>query len=133
VPPVCPKCGKQAQTSSTRYGPRHSCCGLHSWDGKPLVDQATHDARQAAHAAFDQLWKVHGFGRKHAYRLLAEQLQLTKEETHMALMPMELAKLVPAAVDRILEKHPTEGKDPIVRAIEHIEKQFGPGAFRRGP
>lgn len=55
--PICPTCRQTAATTKTKYGKRHECCGLHSWDGKPLVSQAVHDARQRFHEAFDRLWK----------------------------------------------------------------------------
>lgn len=44
--PSCPKCGREAKATQTRYGVRHDCCDLHSWHGRPLVDQATHDRRR---------------------------------------------------------------------------------------
>ena len=99
--PVCPSCGKAAERQATRYGVRHACCGLHSWDGKPLVDEATHRARRKAHDAFDHLWKSGAVRRKRAYALLREELGITSAECHMALMPRELAERVPLAVDRI--------------------------------
>lgn len=51
---TCPGCGRRARVAHTRYGRRDSCdrCGVHSWDGKPLVTPAVHEARQAFHAAF---------------------------------------------------------------------------------
>lgn len=109
--PICPICNSPARTTSTRYGARHECCGLHSWDGKPLVDQATHDARQAAHDAFDALWtgpnKV--MSRGGAYAELQLELGISAEDCHMSLMPAETAALVPAAVERIRtrKQHPT--------------------------
>lgn len=54
--PQCPTCQKTARSVPTKYGVRHDCCGLHSWDGKPLVSQQIHDARQSFHRAFDRLW-----------------------------------------------------------------------------
>ncbi len=55
--PDCPTCGNTASTTKTKFGKRHECCGLHSWDGKPLVGQAVHSARHSFHEAFDRLWK----------------------------------------------------------------------------
>lgn len=98
--PICPKCGSEAKANPTRYGTRHACCDLHSWDGKPLVDQATHDARKAAHEAFDQLWKgpQQVLSRGGAYAELQIELGLSADDCHMSLMPAETARLVPAAV-----------------------------------
>ena len=87
----------------TRYGVRHAHCGLWSWDGKPLADRITHDARIAAHNAFDTLWKgaYRLMGRGSAYKLLRAELGLTKAECHMASMDAETARRVPGAVARI--------------------------------
>lgn len=93
--PVCPKCGRRAYTAKTSYGPRHACCGLWSWDGAPLVDAATHEARKAAHAAFDRLWKDGILSRSQAYRELAKALGLKPEDCHMKLMDAQTAGRVP--------------------------------------
>ena len=37
---TCPMCREEAETTVTRFGYRHECCGLHSWNGKPLVAYA---------------------------------------------------------------------------------------------
>ena len=101
--PVCPTCGQPAQATTTRFGVRHDCCDLWSWDGKPLVDRATHNARIAAHNAFDPLWKgaYRQISRGTAYKLLRAELGLTKAECHMASMDATTARQVPAAVERI--------------------------------
>ncbi len=70
LPPVCPKCRKMAEQKETGHGIRSECCGLWSWDGKPLVSAETHLARQRAHAAFDPLWKSGKMTRSGAYRWL---------------------------------------------------------------
>lgn len=103
IVPICPTCDNPARTTSTQYGARHECCGLHSWDGKPLVDQATHDARQAAHDAFDTLWKkpTKLMSRGEAYAELRIELGIRARDCHMSLMSAETAALVPAAVERI--------------------------------
>ncbi len=78
IPPVCPNCGRFATQRETEYGIRSQCCGLWSWDGKPLVDAGTHKARQSAHAAFDPLWRGSAatMGRTEAYRWLRRALGL---------------------------------------------------------
>jgi len=55
--PICPTCGKPAKATQTVYGVRHSCCGLWSWDGKPLVSAEIHKARQHCHMVVDRLWR----------------------------------------------------------------------------
>lgn len=102
--PTCPTCGQPAQVTPTRFkAVRHQCCGLHSWDGKPLTDQETHDARKAAHAVFDPLWKFRR-RRSDAYRMLAHELSLPVAQAHMSVMDAATARLVPAAVARV-ERH----------------------------
>jgi len=101
--PVCPRCGNPAKTTETKYGTRHDCCGLHSWRGKPLETQATHDARKRAHAAFDPLWKHGPLSRGRAYHLLARKLGLSAADCHISLMDEGTALLVPDAVMQIQE------------------------------
>jgi hypothetical protein len=99
--PICPTCGEEAMEQQTRYGIRHVCCGLHSWGGKPLASPATHEARRAAHDAFDTLWMFGKMKRSRAYALLVEELDIPAKECHMALMDEETARRVPPAVERI--------------------------------
>ena len=101
---ICPKCNRAAIETNTRYGIRAACCDLWSWDRKPLACAATHKARQLAHKTFDPLWKNGLLKRSFAYQLLANELQIPKPDCHMALMPKELAALVPAAVASIRDK-----------------------------
>lgn len=100
---ICPKCGKPAAESSTRYGQRHDCCGLRSWGGKPLAAPETHEARQRAHAAFDPLWKGKGrvLSRAQAYKRLAEELGIARRDCHISLMDEATASRVPNAAQRI--------------------------------
>jgi hypothetical protein len=97
----CPKCDKEAIRTKTKYGIRNKCCGLWSWGQGPLVDGETHEARKAAHGAFDVLWKDGHISRKKAYRKLGKILKMTPEECHMKLMDAKTAKKVPMAVLRI--------------------------------
>jgi hypothetical protein len=82
--PVCPKCGAKATTTQTRYGRRHSCCGLHSWDGKPLVSTEIHAARIKFHDAFDCIWRGGKCNRNKAYHYLAHVTGLPETECHGA-------------------------------------------------
>lgn len=101
VPPVCPVCGRFARQTQTQYGLRSQCCGLWSWDGKPLVDEATHRARNAAHTAFDKLWQRGHMKRSRAYKWLQHNLQM-KEEPHMATMDVVQCTRVVAVVTSYL-------------------------------
>jgi len=80
----CPECGKEPVVSNTRYGNRYSCCGLWSWGKTGLAGAETHKARNAAHAAFDPLWKYKRIKRSYAYALLAKHMNLTPQECHFS-------------------------------------------------
>jgi zinc-finger-containing domain len=84
--PICPKCGEPATVTATQYRPWAQCCGLHSWDLKPLVDPDTHKARNAAHAAFDPLWQRRTLSRGEAYRRLQIATGLSSADCHISLM-----------------------------------------------
>lgn len=99
--PICPKCGAQAIRQTTRYGDRYACCGLWAWGKHPLADAATHAARNAAHAAFDPLWKTGIMNRSFAYAKLAEGLGIDARDCHMKLMGAEMARRVPAIAQRL--------------------------------
>ena len=101
---TCPTCGNAPKRTDTRYGLRLGCCGLWAWGEHPLADAATHEARKAAHAAFDTLWKERLIKRGHAYKLLAEAMGMTRDECHMKLMTAEQARRVPAIAARMREE-----------------------------
>lgn len=101
--PVCPTCGECAVRSETKFGIRHDCCGLWSWGNKPLADRTTHEARRAAHASFDVLWKSGRLSRGDAYKALARVTGWPESDCHMMHMPPDKALQVPAAVKRIWE------------------------------
>ena len=103
--PTCPACGAIASTALTRFGRRHECCGLWSWNGKPLADAATHEARRLAHNAFDPLWQMGLLTRREAYALLARELQIDPAGCHMGLMDAATAARVPSAAAGIFEGH----------------------------
>lgn len=98
---VCTKCGSEARKSMTSYGPRHDCCGLWSWGNKPLADRETHEARKAAHVAFDLIWHRRMTTRGDAYRRLQAKLGLSSDACHMAVMDAATARRVPAAAASI--------------------------------
>lgn len=96
-----PKCGKNPFLTKTQFGNRWACCGLWSWGKSPLSDNETHRARNAAHAAFDPLWKSKSLPRSYAYQLLAEVLEVEPKQAHMTVMNKETASRVPKAVEEI--------------------------------
>lgn len=105
----CPNCGHEAFQSRTQFGRRDSCqpCGLHSWEGKPLVSAEIHEARKNCHELFDTIWKdahqsyeitepvgtearriaekrIRNTARNRAYRYIAYVTGLPEKECHMA-------------------------------------------------
>lgn len=106
--PLCPKCGGLANLKATRFGPRAACCGLWSWDFKPLAPAETHEARKAAHAAFDPLWKAGPFDRRTAYAALAAAMGMTAAECHIASMTAEQARRVADIVQSGALQPPSE-------------------------
>jgi hypothetical protein len=100
---ICPTCGKEAKEVRTRYGLRHSCCGLWSWGGAPLVDGATHEARKRAHEAIDPIWKSGEMSRDEVYRRLGGLMGMSREECHIKLMGVEEAERVVRLVERVRE------------------------------
>lgn len=82
---TCPKCFKAPTVRETQYGLRFSCCDLWSWGG-PLVDAATHEARQKAHEVFDRTWKSGKTTRKEAYQTLSRQLRIPLSKCHIKQM-----------------------------------------------
>jgi len=88
-------------TVGSQYGPKHVCCDLWSYEGRPLVNQATHRARIAAHDALDPLWKDGHISRTEAYRLLARVMKMPREKCHIGDMNLEQLYDLPHAVEHI--------------------------------
>ena len=59
-----------------------------------MVDAATHRARNAAHAAFDPLWKDGAFSHGEGYRRLQIAMGMTSAECHISAMDIEQATRV---------------------------------------
>ena len=102
--PTCPKCGADAIRQETRYGARFSCCGLWAWGNNPLADGDTHKARQAAHAAFDPIWRSKKLSRTEAYQKLATALAIEQRHCHMKKMDVATARKVPDIAAEILRQ-----------------------------
>lgn len=92
--PTCPRCSGEPTRSITRFGIRHDCCNLWSWDGAPLVDRETHDARTEAHKHFDAYWQSKGISRRDAYRKLASAMGMSLKDCHIKLMDATTAQRV---------------------------------------
>lgn len=103
-PPTCRECGKLAKTTKGAFGFYHECCGMASWNGKPLVTKATLAARQAAHRAFDPLWKDGLLTRTEAYAILAQKLGIPLKKCHMSIMDEATAWRVVVVAKEILRE-----------------------------
>ncbi|MDR3439846.1 zinc-finger-containing protein [Telmatospirillum sp.] len=121
IAPTCPYCGNHAvlvggdvvyphrpDLTSKKIWICHICAawvGCHPGTETPLGRLANPElrrAKQAAHAAFDPLWraKIHRDGcskkraRSAAYRWLSQQLGTSPEETHIGMFDVDLCKRV---------------------------------------
>lgn len=75
--------------------------GCHRGTTKPLGRLANLELRQAkmeAHAAFDELWRsttpAGSFDRKGAYKWLADQLGISRDECHIGMFDVEQCRRV---------------------------------------
>lgn len=68
------------------------------------MDAATHEARKAAHAAFDPLWRDGILSRSRAYKELAKELGIKPDDCHMKLMDAKTARRVPGIVASLRSK-----------------------------
>lgn len=74
-----------------------------------LANAALRQAKQAAHAAFDPLWKSKRFStRKHAYAWLAEQLGVSVENCHIGMFDVAGCEAVIAACARLGDTNDTQ-------------------------
>lgn len=65
-------------------------CGCHpGGSGRKALgypcDARTRKARNAAHRAFDPLWRHGNMTRKQAYKWLSDKMGLTRDETHISM------------------------------------------------
>lgn len=121
--PGCPYCGNSPElVTGARIYPHRpdlhdrkfwACLPCEAWVGvhtnspnnAPFGRLAKKELRQlkmAAHKAFDPLWKVHGYSRVRAYRLLSEKLGIRFNDCHIGMFDEKLCAMVPGAVKEIL-------------------------------
>jgi hypothetical protein len=101
TPPVCPKCGAVAVEKPTRYGPRSECCGLWSWNRKPLVDGETHAARRKAVEDLRSLHEGGAFDKVSAYAEVAKRTNRVGKVIAISTMTAKEATGVSEAVTDI--------------------------------
>jgi hypothetical protein len=79
----------------------HVGCHNNGTKDKPLGRLANAElrrAKQAAHAAFDPLWKSGAMKRKEAYAWLAESLGIAEQNTHIGMFDVDSCRAVVAVV-----------------------------------
>jgi zinc-finger-containing domain len=119
IAPVCPYCNGPSEllTNSAplynghNFGPVYLCAPCYAWVGchpgtvNPvgrLANKELRKAKQAAHAAFDPLWKAkierdgipHGEARARGYRWLAQQLGVAGKDCHIGMFDVEQCRRV---------------------------------------
>jgi ssDNA-binding Zn-finger/Zn-ribbon topoisomerase 1 len=108
----CPYCGGTLSLKPSRYGRFYGCSGYPACDatvgahpdGSPLgtpANQPLKDARIAAHASFDRLWKGGG-SRGRAYRFLQSALNLSEDACHIGMFDLAMCARVVEVCDREL-------------------------------
>lgn len=71
--------------------------GVHAGTTHPLgtlADIKTKNARKAAHAAFDPIWKTKQMKRGEAYKWLAEKLDIERWRCHISWFDVDFCELV---------------------------------------
>jgi len=105
---VCKYCKRRAELhlGAEVYPARHDladrtfwvCWPCNAWVGchgdshKPLgelADEPLRNARMAAHAAFDPVWKDGLLGREAAYEWLAQALAISRHRCHIGMMELD--------------------------------------------
>lgn len=103
---ACPDCGADMKLFRGTIGLFYGCIRYPECDGRHMAhehnglpmgipaNRETREWRVNAHIAFDAYWKKKGIPRKRAYKQLAEAMNLSKDETHIALFNIEQCKKV---------------------------------------
>lgn len=111
----CPECGSEAKLVTGReiYPHRRDLYGKQFWACLPcgcwvgchpggtrrmgrLANAATRKLKQAAHAAFDPLWKDGHMKRTQAYAWLQQQTGLPERDCHIGWMSDDDLRRIPA-------------------------------------
>lgn len=99
--PICPRCGNHAEEVNTKYGIRASCCGLWSWERRPLVDADTHQARRELTPLMQEVAKA--LGQVKAYQQIAKRVGFSSpDQLKVSNMNEATARKVKAAVEDII-------------------------------
>ena len=104
--PVACLCGAKMHLKPSRFGLFYGCSrwpecdvthGCHKATGEPLgkpADKSTREARIAAHAAFDRLWKGEeaAMNRQRAYEWMRTALSIPWDEAHISMFDEDLCR-----------------------------------------
>lgn len=109
---ICPECGEQAELHHNMRWPCYQCPNGHDWrvgvhpDGVTplgtLADPELRQLRQDVHSSFDLLWQRGLMTRHEAYRWLARQLALQKDDAHIACLNAMQCRRLLACIQRYL-------------------------------
>ena len=120
---ACDYCGSEAMLvdGTVIYSHRSDLHHLRFWQCKPcdawvgchketdkplgrLADRELREAKRGAHIAFDELWKrttpAGSFDRSGAYKWLAKQLGITREQCHIGLFDLNTCRKVVELCER---------------------------------
>ncbi len=124
---VCPTHRLPLIGKVTDYGLRWACphkgCTIVSWghENTTPADEVTRNARKAAHAAFDSLWRGRRalMDRSEAYELLQRAFGLPPEQAHIGLFDRQQCEQV---VDLVTQ---TKGRCALDdRRTRHMKRQY---------
>lgn len=123
--PVCPYCNKDAELTTGDYiyphrkdlaeksfyvcWPCDAYVGTHKDTAPPkplgrLANAELRKAKQAAHAAFDPLWKHGAMKRGSAYGWLSKSLGIPKHQAHIGMFDVDQCRRV---VELVANNQPT--------------------------
>lgn len=107
---TCPYCHEEAEFIDSvhvykirSYGMIYACRPCHAWVGVHkgtriplgrLANKELRQAKMAAHAAFDPLWRNAGKDRGQAYGWLSQMLGIDRKECHIGMFDVEMCNLV---------------------------------------
>lgn len=123
---ICPYCKKETEFIDSvkiygkSYGMVYYCAdckawvGVHKDTGKALgrlANDKLREAKKAAHAAFDPIWKQKIMTRSAAYQWLADQLSLPANYTHIGMFKADTCEKVVRVCSNFFKQHKTKSMD----------------------
>lgn len=117
---ICPYCGKHSEyvDSQIVYGVSHGMIyicrpcnayvGVHKGTDRAkgrLADKGLRNQKIEAHKYFDLIWKDKIMSRPSAYKMLAKQLNIPVQYTHIGMFGLKTCKSVVSIAKNILKSH----------------------------